>query len=127
MKLAVILCLIFTQDDLPTWKYIGAAPHSEGDGSTHVYARDCDKFTDEESEKYRKLCVKVSSTRPARVKGRLDEYDCQRRLFRIRIAVFEDYEHELDDIPWQKATPTSIAERLMNYACRDKCKDKAER
>ena len=109
--------------DAPVWKYIASTINEQTKETTTFHARDCYRFTDKDSEKYPKLAVRSSGMSP--LKETVDEYDCQRRLTRTRIRIYTDgKEEKAKELDWMEAVPDSAGEALLNYACRDRTKEK---
>jgi len=131
LTLAVLLCLtlcpvysLSRAQDEPLWKYIATTTNEKTGESISFHARDCYRYTDKESEKYPKLAVKTSRI-GTNIKETVSEYDCKRRASRIRIWIYTDNTEKKEaDLEWTEVVPGSPGEALLNYACRDRSKEK---
>lgn len=128
LTLCLTLCQIYSlskAQDEPLWKYIGSTKNEQTGESTTFYARDCYRFTDAESEKYPKLAVRISGDPTSTIKESVVEYDCKRRAVRTRIYTYTDgTEDKVKELDWREVVPSSAGETLLDYACRDRSKEK---
>jgi hypothetical protein len=111
--------------DGPLWQYIGSTTNKKTGEITIFHARDCYRFTDEESAEYPKLAIRQQAGDAAPTKEAVDEYDCKRRASRTRIWLYKDgTEQKEKNLDWVKVVPGSVGEALLNYACRDRKEEK---
>ena len=126
-RLTQILLIMFVAyslsraQDEPLWQYICSITDKKTGEITIVHARDCYRFTDAESAKYPKLAIRQQIGDAAPSKEAVDEYDCKRRAYRIRIWLYKDGTEKIEkNLDWMEAVPGSVGEALLNYACRDR-------
>jgi hypothetical protein len=128
LALCLPLCLIYSlsrAQDEPLWQYIGSTTNKKTGEITIFHARDCYRFTDAESAKYPKLAIRQQTGDAAPTKEAVDEYDCKRRVSRIRIWLYKDgAEEKVKNLDWIEVVPGSVGEVLLNYACRDRNEEK---
>jgi hypothetical protein len=128
LALCLPLCLIYSlsrAQDEPLWQYIGSTTNKKTGEITIFHARDCYRFTDAESAKYPKLAIRQQTGDTAPTKEAVDEYDCKRRVSRIRIWLYKDgAEEKVKNLDWIEVVPGSVGEVLLNYACRDRNEEK---
>jgi hypothetical protein len=111
--------------DEPLWQYIGSTTNQKTGEITIFHARDCYRFTDAESAKYPKLAIRQQTGDTEPLMEAVDEYDCKRRVSRIRIWLYKDGVEKKEQNPdWKEVVPGSIGEALLNYACREKAEEK---
>jgi len=74
-----------------------------------------DRFTDAESAKFPKLAIRQQTGDTALIKEAVDEYDCKRRAFRVRIWLYKDgAERKEKNLDWMEDVPGSVGEALLN-------------
>lgn len=111
------------QDD-PLWQFIASTTNEKTREITVYHARDCYRFTDAESAKYPKLAIRQQTGDAPPNKEAVDEYDCKRRAYRIRIWLYKDGTEKKEENPnWMEVVPGSVSEALLKYACRDRSKE----
>jgi hypothetical protein len=128
LTLCLTLCLApshitTSAQDEPVWKYLGSLKNEQTGEETSFYVRDSYRFTDKESEKYPKLAVR--SSRSGILKEYVAEFDCKRRAMRTRIWIYiNGKEEKATELDWLEVVPTSPGEAFLDYACRDRSKEK---
>ena len=126
LTLCLTICLIYSlsrAQDEPFWKHIPTIKNDQTGEESPYFARDCYRFTDTESENYPKLSVKSIAWNA--IKETVVEFDCKLLAYRTRIWIHKNGAEEKEkNLDWTEVVPDSIGEPLLEYACRDRSKEK---